>query len=291
MADAQAEEITLTCDIDGCGATLTGPERGVGSAPWKLGTHKYQVHGIRNPNGKPKAKGSAKPDPPADQPTSVAVVREIGSGARGTGKGVPSASDLANGLGRGVQILSVVAAAYAAETDPTLTNEAERDALVRELMLPPRAAVDIMEPLGNAFAGTSINKRYGRQIVDNVDAVASLGELGKMYFKWRRYFRVREERMAHTVAPGVTYHPPQSPPPAAQPAPPPAQQSAPPDGVHTPPEAQPAPAPPPVVTEPALAQQPSGPVEQHDVMGNPVAPMQGRVLTREDVENMRRGRG
>lgn len=298
MADADVEEVTLACDVAGCSETVTGPSRGVGSAPWKLGTHKYQAHGIRNPNPRPAKARNAKPEAPADQSTSVAVVREIGSGARGTGRGVPTASDLANGLGRGVQILSVVAASYAAETDDSLTTEAQRDALVRELMLPPRAAVDIMEPLAEGFAKTGINKRYGRQIVDNVDALASLGELGKMYFKWRRYFRLREERKPYVVADSTTYYPPGAPPSAPGPATP-QNEPTPPGPPPSPPttpvapvsEAAPPPAaapPPPQVQEPAGVQ--TAPV-LHDVMGNPVAPMEGRVLSREDVEEMRRRRG
>lgn len=297
----QLEEVTLACPD--CPETFTGPARGVGSAPWKVGTHRYQRHGYRNANAVSKSdKGKAAPA--ADEPTTVAVLREIGSGARASGrKGVPTATDLAQGLGRGIQVLSVTAAAYAAETDESLTTEAQRDALVHDLMLSPRGATDIMEPIANAFAPTSINKRYGRAIIDNVDAVASIGELAKLALRWRRYFRVREERRQFMTANGVQVYPAGYVPANAQPAqvveqPQPAPQQVVQPQPQQAPVAGPTFAPAGQVVQPQ-SQIPVPPVEQpvvagevprYDVHGNPVAPTAGTLLTPDMVAAMRQGR-
>lgn len=302
MADPEEiVAVTLSCDL--CEDTVTGPERGTGSAAWKLGTHKYQAHGIRNPNAKKPKKGD-KPARPADQPVGVSVIREIGSGIRdGSRAGTPSSSDLARGFGRGVYILSVVAASYAAETDETLITETSRDQLVRELSLSVAASEDIMEPIAHAFAPTSINKKYGRTIVDNVDALASLGELGKMAFRWRRYFRMREERRPHTLADGTMVYPPGSPPPGTQPAaaqpaaPPQQQQQQQPAPQYIPPQgAQPVPQP--FAGEVAeqvpqaayVAPRPGEPIPAFDVFGNPAQPSTGTLVTPDIVAAMRAGR-
>lgn len=292
---AEPEEIasvTLACEI--CGDTVTGPEKGVGSAPWKLGTHKFSAHGIRNPNAKKVRKGD-KPAPPAGEPVSVATIRQIGQGVRdGSRAGVPSSTDLARGLGRGVLILSIVAASYAAETDETLVTEQQRDDLVRELSLSTAAATDIMEPIAHAFAPTAINKKYGRTIVDNVDALASLGELGKMAFRWRRYFRMREERRPHVLPDGTTYMPPpQAPPPVtAQPQPQqqPYQEAAPaPQPVPTPfagETFQPQYQPPEQMPVPGQAEE----IPAFDVFGRPAVATTGTLVTPDIVAQMRAGR-
>lgn len=296
-----AGEVTVSCpellpDGSPCPWAVTAPETGKGSASWRLGTHRYQKHGYRNPA--PAKANRGKADPPATEGTGATMLRVVGSAAgEGRGRGVPTTADLTRGLGRGVYVATVVAASYAAETDDTLTTEAERDALVADLALSQRGAEDLTEPIARAIAPTGVNKRYGRAVIDNIDAVASFGELVKLGMRWRRYFRLREQREAARalgagapgpgvpVAPGVEYVPPAGPTVPAASAPPlVVEQAAP----APPPPAPPAaPAAPPAPPSPAVAAGEVAQAFRHD--GSPAAPTTGALVTPEMVRAMRAG--
>lgn len=204
MSDLSAADLTtLPCPDGDCDFAATGPEKGRGSAAFKLGIHRYRVHGYRNPDGsnaKRKAAKEKRDGTAVDVNTRpvMAIVTEIGDGI-GKSKRAPSEEELTRAFGKGISITSIGVASYAAETDPTIEDgqngEAQRDALVDYLSLPPKAANDLMAPIGRLVAGTTINKRYGRTIVNNVDAVASVSELVKLGLHWRRYFRERDARM------------------------------------------------------------------------------------------------
>lgn len=288
MSSTEApSEITVQCPD--CDETATGPEKGPNNANFKLAGHRVRAHGYRKPDA--AAKGGKAPRQRGVESVSTAVIRSIGEGARpASGRNVtapPTKDDLSRGLGRGVQILTVVAAAYAAETDDSLRTEEARDALVRDLSLSHSSAVDIMDPIGNALAPTSINKRYGRQVIDNIDALASVGELVKLGFRWRRYFRIREAALqsmagrGEYMAPGA---PGQAPAPgevrvqAAPAAPAPQPDAAPPPAA--------APAPPPPAPGPAV---PDVAAQAYAIDGTPAAPMQGRIMTPEAIRAMRNG--
>jgi hypothetical protein len=116
------------------------------------------------------------------------------------GKKPPTADELSRALGKGLGIASITVASYAVETDANIPDgpagEAERQNLVAYLSLKPRDAQDVMKPFAKAIAGTGVNVRYGRAIVENVDVVSGLGEVVKLALHWRRYFRERNRLQA-----------------------------------------------------------------------------------------------
>jgi hypothetical protein len=82
---------------------------------------------------------------------------------------------------------------YAVETDEYLTDD-ERDAVASELALTQKQAEDVIRPLAKAIAPTGLNKKYGRQVVENVDAISAVAELVTLGLHWRRYFKDRAIR-------------------------------------------------------------------------------------------------
>lgn len=183
-----------------CGKEFTGPSSGAGQVGMLVGTHRFREHGYRNPKKKTRSSTRPTDEDFAERPV-VALVRDMGEAARG--RGVPSAEQLTSAFGRGLGLTSIAVASWAVETDPNIPDgppgEPLRDHLVDELSLTPKAAEDVMRPLAKAFSDTGLNRKYGRQIVENVDVVASIAELAKLSLNWRKYFR---ERSAATAAAG-----------------------------------------------------------------------------------------
>lgn len=182
--------LTLECDL--CSESFTGKVSGQGSATFLLGSHKYRAHGIRG--SKKKGQATTEADHAARPVTSTLIdmANDIG------GKGAPSAHDLTKALGRGVGLTTVAVAAYFVETDETIPftpdGEAHREHLVDELSLSRQGAEELMAPIGRLIHPTGVNRRYGRTIVDNVDAVAAFAELVTLGLRWRRAFRERNVR-------------------------------------------------------------------------------------------------
>lgn len=184
---------TVTLECPDCGHKITGAERGRGSASWKLGTHRYTKHGIRG-SAKPKQpKGAPDSDALTERPVTATVtsIRSV----MGAGTGTPTADQLANGLGEGLGLLTVGIASFAADTDPSIPEGPEgdpmRDELVQYLSLPRDAAQNMMRPVGRLLHGTSVNERYGRKIVDNIDVIGVAFDAGTFVMHWRRYFAAR----------------------------------------------------------------------------------------------------
>ena len=227
-------QVTVTCEL--CEQTFTGNESGAGSAAWKLGLHKRNAHGVEGKKARRKRGEPSEDELAAGGARSVlagaqAVAAEIGQG-RGN---APTAAQLAAGLGRGLAIASIFAANLAADTDPTIgpgeVGARQKDALIDELALTPKAATDVMAPIARALSGTKANAKYGRAVVDNVDVVASILEIGTLGWRWRSYFRDRAFVMAQmrgeinpagypvTSPPDLTVAPPPGSPPPATPSP------------------------------------------------------------------------
>lgn len=176
-----------------CGQEFTQVDGERSSANFKLAAHRYNVHGKRGDGRKTAPKDEPDAEELADRPV-VSLVRSIGSAA-GSSKRVPTEDDLAKGLGRGLGLITMGTAALLVESDPNIPDtpagEAQRDALVDYLSLSDKAAKDLMHPFGRALAGTRLNARYGRGMIDNVDVVASIFELGVLASHYRKYFRLR----------------------------------------------------------------------------------------------------
>lgn len=184
----ELEVVTLTCTT--CGEQVSGKAAGggFGSAKAKLGLHNYRKHAAV----KKSRTRSAQPGAPSARPIAVEVISAMAEEA-GSGKaqGPPTEDQVSRAFARGVGMVSVAVASYAADTDPRPFSEQEQEQLVDYLAIDPSSARDLMAPLGRAFHRSPMNKRFGRQVVDNVDVVASIAELGTIMLHWRRYFSER----------------------------------------------------------------------------------------------------
>lgn len=157
----------------------------------RLGQHKYVKHGIKGSGRK------AKPGTPtraelSDRP-ALTVVRSAAGEMRGTGK--PTAAALEKGLGEALSLTTIAMASWLAETDPNIADgsdgEQDRDDVVQYLTLPPDAANNVMRPIARVLAPTKINAKYGRAVVDNVEVVSSVIDLGRLFMHYRHYLVTR----------------------------------------------------------------------------------------------------
>src|ERR1035437_4539141 len=186
-APTSPEYVELTCDV--CDEQITGPSHGAGSAKFKLASHRYRLHGVRKdgtiraPKGKAD-EGTARP--------IMGVVRDVRNELAG-GKGSPSEDQLANAMGRTLGLLTTAVASYAVDTDADLPEE-EQDKVIAYLSLSQKAAKDTVRPLAHLAAPSKLNKRFGRVVVDNVDAAGSVLEIGELVLHWRFYFKDRARR-------------------------------------------------------------------------------------------------
>ena len=192
MSEMAAEEFAdelVTRECPDCSFTVTGPASGRGSAAWKLGTHRARSHGYRAPGKKER---SARSDA---VPTPIGILRDVAADLERPSRspGPPTVDELTKAMGRGLYTLGVGAAAYFAETDPTCQTEQDRETVQNYLEIPAAAARDMMSPIAKAFGRSKINARYGRTVVDNVDVVTSITELGMVAVRYRRYFRIRAQ--------------------------------------------------------------------------------------------------
>lgn len=228
-----SEQITLECDI--CHDTVTGNASGPGSARFLLGSHKYRVHDVRGSKAKKNRSTSATTDADHEAHPITSTLKDMANDLANDGKGAPSAPALTKAFGRGLGMATLAAASYFVETDETIPfgpeGEQYRDALVTDLALSQKGAEEVMAPIGRLLAPTKLNKRYGRTVVENVDAVGAFAELVTIGLRWRRAFRERDFRrlqmadvapinavpVAGTAPPGAPAH---TPPAEAQPMPP-----------------------------------------------------------------------
>lgn len=276
-------EVTEICPEPGCGHEVTGPAEGRGSAKWKMGAHRANAHGYRSAEPKQtkaratrqadaaqvkQKKGRTAPDAEdfATRPVTSTVKSITGEAGAGTKKTPPNADDLARGLGRGVSLVSIAVASWMAETDDGIpwdeSGDAERDRIVADLSLSDKAGKEVMVPLARAIAPTRVNRRFGRGIVDNADAVGSIAELGTLFLHYRRYFRQRRNRERYGIVSG--------PPAGAMPA-----------GLPIPWQPQPGPAQ--YRDEPA---EPMAPAAPPPGAAQTPPPLNGRVVSAEDVAHL-----
>lgn len=125
-------------------------------------------------------------------------------------KGTPSEAALTKAFGHGLELLSISAASMAAETEEGL-SDAQRDEITKELSLTTAQAREIARPIAHLIQPTKVNKKFGRQAVENVDAFAACLEIVELGFHWRRYMRQRAARRPVELGDGVAYIPPYEP--------------------------------------------------------------------------------
>jgi hypothetical protein len=198
-APTSPEHIELACEH--CEETFVGGSPGQPrSAAFQLASHRYRIHGIRKDGTVREKKASTKEtreriaseiEDPESRPV-LATVRDIADDM-GKGKGPPNERQLVAALGRTVGLASTAVASYIAETDDGLSDE-QKDEVTAYLSVSDKAANDMVRPIAKALSGTTLNKRYGRGAVENVDVVGSFFELGEVVLHYRRYLRDRRMR-------------------------------------------------------------------------------------------------
>lgn len=244
LPPAAPETVTEECDEPGCGWVVTGPAGGKNSAPMQLGKHRWSVHKIRKDGTRAApAKGStAAESVMIDSAHPVAnTVAAIGGKVKGTG--APRAQQLADALGLGLSVVTQGAARWAVGSDPMIQAELGRnpavaserqDALIAALSLSAEAGAKVLAPIARVIAPTELNRKYGRQVVENTDLGPALMELSDVGRVWFQYLAVRRQSIAALRAANAAAGPAMAPPvtPDAQMAA--AAQAAPPPPAHVP---------------------------------------------------------
>lgn len=201
MADQDRTPVTLTCPEPTCDKgpnggpwQITAPAQGSGSAGWKLGTHRSRAHGYRSPGrvGRPPKQAPGRGDPAGTG--LVDVVRDSVAEISDKSTKPPTTDELTKALTRFVGTISTAEASYLAETDPTIQSEEDRDALVEYLRLSASDAREVAYPFARVVGRSKLNARYGRAIVDNVDAGSAAAAVFQLAVRHRRYFRERRRR-------------------------------------------------------------------------------------------------
>lgn len=128
-------------------------------------------------------------------PEKLSVTRQVQKDV--AGRGAPTVDQLTKTGGRLLGYGSVALASIMVDDDPRPLTETDKDAIVDALSATPAEANDIMRPLARIFAGTTLNKRVGRKVVDNMDAADSLIALYMMSRRWSQYLA---ERKAYSKA-------------------------------------------------------------------------------------------
>lgn len=195
---------TRVCDV--CSEEFA--TEGKSTASFLLGRHRWQKHQIKGDGSKSKAKtpkqaAGVTDDDFAAQPV-LSIVRDAADSV--TGRGAPSAEALSRGLGRAVHLGTLAGASYVIESDPNIPEgqqgDALRDLYIGQMSLSEKSAQALFRPLAKPIAGTKFNKKYGRDIIENVDAIAAISEVAILAGAWRRYFRERNQFNAmHAPAP------------------------------------------------------------------------------------------
>lgn len=201
MTDEVLTADAVTQECPDCGEPITGKVTGRGSLSFKMGAHRANKHGYRSgASAANKAKRGMPSQTEQDRPAVVRIAVDA-AGELSGGKGPPTEAEWVRVLGKTVYSLSVGFASWAAETDPTVRNEADRDAIQDYLSLDPRDANEMVRPIARPVSGSKLNAKAGRKVADNVEAVAAVVDVGLYFARIRRYYRIRGAKLAAASAP------------------------------------------------------------------------------------------
>lgn len=187
--------VTLPCPE--CGKDITGKPRGAGSVNFKMGTHRRNIHGVKGTSKKAQRRGGPTEAEREAHPVT-SVIRDIAAEARGT-KGAPTGDQLGDALGEGLGIATFSAAVLAIESDRNIPAQIKQQ-MIDRLTLEPADAKALMRPVGKMLAPTSINRRFGRVVVDNIDIVGSIAAVAQLSWHWIEYMKFRREMAALAMA-------------------------------------------------------------------------------------------
>jgi hypothetical protein len=195
-----------------------------------LGIHRRHEHGVSGSRNKRKkgpvedlSREAAPGEIPPQRPEPKQRVR-VGPGTAGDTvgdgagkKGAPSAADLSKTFGKLASIGSSLAAGMMVEGDPRipLSDNPDRteERMVDALTLNEREAMILVRPLGVLMAGTKINAKVGRKIVDAAPlldsaavAAAYIREI-RAYRRDRRLWDIQYVEASARPAPARHYNP------------------------------------------------------------------------------------
>lgn len=183
-----------------CGDTI----RGSGKMPDKtaLGGHRKRKHGVSG-SADSSARARARRRQPAETAedrdasvTPLSIVRQAADTVGG--RGVPSGRQLGTGLGTAYGLTSLFVTSLIVDTDDRLTEQQRTDAIA--FLAPSDSeALATMAPIGRVLSRTSLNRRYGRTFLDNLDVLDSIEAMAQQAARWRRYMTERRAGVAPTL--------------------------------------------------------------------------------------------
>lgn len=199
----RAETVTLICDV--CDEPIerhaSGKQSAARMAALHLGLHKRNAHGVKGTGKAAKAREAE------ELAGEHGTVRQIAAGVTDAvsearkSRSAPKTDELAGVFGRLATLASTLAASMLVESDPAFTElsgpevDTARQQTLDALILDGPRARKIMHPLARLAEPTALNKRYGRRVVDNADALNSAAELGLYAWTVRAYLRDRAARI------------------------------------------------------------------------------------------------
>lgn len=175
---------------DAEGRDVFAPARGKMAPAAVLGMHRKQAHGVEGSSAKAQRRRDK-----ADDVIDVGNVRPLRAAdvtaAVGAKKSPPKADDLARGFARIDGYVSVTVIGALVDADPRPLSDGQRDALIGELAPSAEHCLATWRPFARIAAGTQLNKRYGRTLVENLDWADFLAALGTRSRPIMAYLRDR----------------------------------------------------------------------------------------------------
>jgi hypothetical protein len=152
--------------------------------------HRRDAHGVAGKGEKKKRKPKAGETPEPIEAPRLSLVGALDSGRKR--KGPPSLDDLNKALARIDGYVSTVAIGALVDADPRPLDEQTRGQLIEWMAPTTEECLSTWRPVARMFAGTELNKRYGRTVVDNVDAIDAVATVVERYRRISAYMRRRD---------------------------------------------------------------------------------------------------
>lgn len=177
----------------------------VGKEPPKmrLGLHRKQAHGVsgegrhkvkprqNTPTKRARKNAGPRLDTSDTEPVrNVSLITDAASAASKR-KGTPSADDLTKVFTRVYEYATTYAATIVVESDPRDLNDDDRNRIATDLAGSPADGAAVLTPMARLLAKTSLNKQYGRDLIDNSDVLDAIFCAVAISARWRAYFRER----------------------------------------------------------------------------------------------------
>lgn len=136
---------------------------------------------------------------PSQAATHIAAAATPQGGGRGATK-APTVDATAKVLGRILMYVTIIIAMGLVARDPTLHNEAEREAQVEQLRLDEDQATKMLHPVARFITPTKMWSTYGGHLIANADVIDALAALYDYFSGLARYRRERLARSPVDVA-------------------------------------------------------------------------------------------